>query len=402
MSYQPRPMIDAQAQALSAELCTWVNINTGSTHLAGLQSFARLLAARLRPLADTLTCIDLPAYHTVDAQGEWQSCSVGPAILACKRPQAPLQIYLGGHYDTVFPQDSVFQRASWLAGDKLGGPGVLDMKSGLLIMLTALAAFEHSPLAHLLGWRVLINPDEEIGSPASAALIDTTTQGCQWGLLYEPALDVSGAMARARGGSRKYALVVRGRSAHVGRQFHEGRNAIVKCAQYIHALASLNQMFPSCAVNIGKMHGGEAVNQVPALAVAYIDVRAPLQSDLIAMDEAISKVVVNDDGDYSVSCHLLGKREPKVMDAVQTQLVDFSQAYLASVGIDLHWRDTGGCSDGNLLSALGLANIDTLGGCGGAIHTDQEWLAVPSLTERALLSAWLLHGLAEQALMQAR
>lgn len=400
MAYNPGLTIRNSTRAMQETLCSWVNQNTHYANLHGQDRFANMLCQVLEDLADCVHRVELPPISIIDSHGHWQEQAMGSAVVAVKRPHASMQWYLGGHYDTVFSGNSGFQQAAWQSTDVLGGPGVLDMKGGLIIMLEALRAFEASPFASQVGWRIVLNPDEEIGSPASASLIEQQAKGCQLGFIFEPAMDAKGTWAGARGGSAKYTLVVRGKTAHVGRNFHEGRNAIVQCAQWITRLAAINHDFPQCAVNIGKIHGGEALNQVPNLAMAYLDVRAPTQADLMAIEQAIATVLVNHDSDYQLEWHRTMGRTPKPLTEPQLQLLTWSQAYLASHHAHVDWRDTGGCCDGNNLSALNIPNLDTLGGCGGQIHTEHEWLAVPSLVERAEQAAWLWHGLAEARLFE--
>ncbi len=394
MTYKPALLIQKQAKTMQETLLDWVNHNTHHANLHGLHRFAKLLCSAFEGIADTVDIVDLPLITTLNAKAYPQTQTLGPAIVASKRPEAPVQWYIGGHYDTVFPGDSAFQQANWLASDVIGGPGVLDMKAGILVMLAALKAFESSPHASQIGWRVVLNPDEEIGSPASSGLIEAQAKACALGFIFEPALDSEGTWAGARGGSARYTLMVRGQAAHVGRNFHEGRNAIVQCALWIQKLAALNHDFPQCAINVGVIRGGEAVNQVPDLAVAYVDVRAPTPRDLAAIEAAMASVLVNQDSDYALTWQRTQGRTPKLLAGTQQQLLDWSQMYLASHHIKVSWRDTGGCCDGNNLSALGVPNIDTLGACGGLIHTTQEWLAVPSMVDKAIEAAWLWHGLA--------
>src|SRR3546814_149551 len=145
------------------------------------------------------------------------------------RPEAPVRILLTGHMDTVFAVDHPFQMLGWLEEGMLNGPGVADMKGGLALMLAALTAFETSPLASRLGYEVVINSDEEVGSPSSARLIEQAAQGKIAALTYEPALP-DGTLAGARAGSGNFSVLVIGKSAHAGRNPEEGRNAIVAAA----------------------------------------------------------------------------------------------------------------------------------------------------------------------------
>ena len=196
---------------------------------------------------------------------------LGQAIAITKRPKAPLRILLNIHLDTVYPPDSSFQAVREEVGT-LHGPGVADAKGGLAVMLTALEALERSPNAERIGWRVLLNPDEEIGSPGSASLLADTARDCQFGLLFEPALP-DGALVNRRRGSGNFSIIVRGRAAHVGRDFEAGRSALVAAAKISLQLHSLNQSLPGVTLNVGAIDGGGPANVVPDLAICRINIR---------------------------------------------------------------------------------------------------------------------------------
>ena len=150
---------------------------------------------------------------------------LGAALRQTVRPEAPVQVVLTGHYDTVFAPGGGFQGVVTRPDGALHGPGVADMKGGLSVMLAALQAFEGHPAAVNLGYQVLLSPDEEIGSPGTAPLLAAMAAKSHVGMTYEPAMP-DGALAGARKGSGNFHVVVRGRSAHVGRAFDEGRNAV--------------------------------------------------------------------------------------------------------------------------------------------------------------------------------
>ena len=160
------------------------------------------------------------------------------------RPTAPVQLLLTGHMDTVYAADHPFQETRWLEDGVLNGPGVADMKGGLAVMLAALKAVEASPAADRLGYEVVINSDEEVGSPASAALLARAAQGKRAALTYEPAALPDGTLAGARPGSGNFAFVVRGRSAHAGRNPEDGRNALTAAADLALRLEALQARWP--------------------------------------------------------------------------------------------------------------------------------------------------------------
>jgi glutamate carboxypeptidase len=159
--------IARQERSMIDHVTTWSNINSHSHNTAGLAKLAQKLAADYSVLDGETTWHDLPPAASINSRGQRIETPLGRAITITKRPDARLRVLLNIHMDTVYPPDSPFQSVREEPG-KLHGPGVADAKGGLAVMLTALEAFEQSPDAHRIGWQVLINPDEEIGSPGAS------------------------------------------------------------------------------------------------------------------------------------------------------------------------------------------------------------------------------------------
>jgi glutamate carboxypeptidase len=316
------------------------------------------------------------------------------------RPGANRRILLTGHMDTVFPADHAFQAQRWLDEETLNGPGVADMKGGIAVMLHALIAFEASPHASALGYDVLINSDEETGSLASAALIAELAAGKLAALTYEPAALPDGTLAHERGGTGNYSITVTGKSAHAGRNPHEGRNAIVAAADLILRLKALES--PEITINPAKLEGGAANNVVPDHAVLRFNIRPKTVEAGAAFDHSLSHLLIDIETDHEVSTHRHGgvTRPPKQVDARAQALFDLVRQCGAELGQDIRWQSTGGVCDGNNIAACGVPVVDTMGVCGGAIHSPQEYLIVPSLATRAALSARVIERLVMGALNQ--
>lgn len=387
--------IDDQLPALRDELVALCAINSGSFNAAGVAAVADRLQGRYTALGAQAERLDLAPYrHTAD-DGQRRERAIGPALRLRQRPQAPLQVFLGGHLDTVYAADSPFQHTVACADDRLNGPGVADLKGGLLVMWAALAALERSPWRERIGWTVLLNPDEEIGSPGSAPLLAEAAGRHRFGLVYEPAY-ADGGLASARKGSGNFDLVVHGRAAHAGRNPEEGRNAIVACAELVAAIHALDGQQPGVTLNPGYVRGGGALNIVPALCVFKFNVRTSAAADEDwlrgRLDELLARFNARDG--YRVELHGGFTRPPKPFDARHRHLAGLLQDCGRALDLDLSFRPTGGCCDGNNLAALGLPNLDNLGVVGGDIHSEREWMRVSSLTERAKLSALLLLRLA--------
>ena len=178
ISLSEQTVVDAAASApMLAQVERWAAVNSGSRNLAGLGAIATLLADAFASLPGTVALIDPAPVDAVAADGRIHPLDHGHHLHVCVRPDAPVQLLLTGHMDTVFAVDDSFQSLRWLEPGVLNGPGVADMKSGIAIMLAALNALERSPAAARIGYDVVINSDEEVGSPSSAALIARTAQG---------------------------------------------------------------------------------------------------------------------------------------------------------------------------------------------------------------------------------
>jgi len=223
--------LDGRADAMIETTEIWSRINSGSREIAGLARMAAALRPALAELPGVLEEITLSPTTIVRADGRIEEAPHGGALRLRVRPDAPVQVALTGQYDTVFPASSPFQTPG-RDGARLTGPGVADMKGGIVVMLEALAAFETTPAAAGLGYEILLSPDEEIGSPASAPLLAELGARAHVGMTYEPAM-ADGAIVGARKGSGNFSLALEGRAAHVGRDFAEGRSALAAAADAI-------------------------------------------------------------------------------------------------------------------------------------------------------------------------
>jgi glutamate carboxypeptidase len=378
--------------AMVEQLLTWCKINSGTFNQAGLNRMTDVIQEDFTVLGAKTERIKLSNYVQIDNNGNPAATELGALLSFVKRPEAPIQILLCGHMDTVYPADSSFQNVKFLDVNKINGPGVADMKGGLLVMLYALQAIEQFADVKNIGWRVMINPDEEIGSPASAEYIKKWAPNYHYGLAFEPSLTPDGVFAGQRKGSGNFTLVVHGKAAHVGRAFTNGKNALVGLAHLIEAINALNNQREGVTINIGYCHGGGALNMVPDLAIGKLNIRTQQLEDETWFNHTIEKILKNfrDQYDMQVEWHGSYSRSPKILDAKQLTLYHLLQKTAENMGIKATWQATGGCSDGNNLAAAGLPNVDTLGVRGGAIHSQEEFMLVDSLTERAELTAQLI------------
>jgi glutamate carboxypeptidase len=246
----------------------------------------------------------------------------------------------------------------------------------------------------------LINADEELGSPGSASLLAEAAARNDVGLLFEPALDEAGTLAGARKGSGNFTVVIRGRAAHAGRQFAAGRNAVAAAARLAAACDGLNRAGREVTVNVAALHGGEAFNVVPDLAMLRLNARVATAADADWLTTGLAELVAEANAAEGFSAALHGGFHcpPKPFDEPIRGLFDRVRACGDALGLALTAEPTGGVCDGNKLAAAGLPNLDTLGVRGGRIHSPEEYLVVASLAERAKLTALVLADLAERGL----
>lgn len=384
--------LDDCRDEMTARLEGWAAINSGSRNLDGLARMRRVLADAFGELGASVVELPVPETTQVGADGNLSTLAHGAVLQIRLRPELRRRALLCIHYDTVYGAGHPFQRTTRLDGDRLNGPGVADAKGGILVMLYALKALERSPWRQDIGIDVLLNGDEETGSLGSGGLLAEQARAASFGLLYEPAL-ADGTLAGARKGSGNFTLLVRGRAAHAGRAFGDGRNAIVALARAVAGLDALNGRRPALTVNAGRIAGGGPVNVVPDLAILEFNVRTGCHEDQDWLAAALDRLVQELNQLDGIRAELHGRfsRPPKPMAGRTEALFAWARsAAEAELGLTLGWQATGGCCDGNNLAAAGLPNIDTLGVRGGLIHSDQEFVHLDSLTERAKLSALLL------------
>lgn len=385
----------ASASPMLARTRAWAAVNSGTGNIAGLATMAGMLAEAFGRLPGSLRLVDPAPAERVGTDGGVAPVAHGRHLHLCVRPDAERRLLLTGHMDTVYPADHPFQTLTDRPDGTINGPGVADMKGGLAVMLAALEAVE--AVRCPIGYDVIINSDEETGSFSSAALIEDAARGKIAALTYEPALP-DGTLAGARGGTGNFSIVVRGRSAHAGRNPQDGRNAIVAAAALALALNAAGG--PRLSVNPARIDGGGPNNVVPDLAVLRVNFRPADASEIAraraAIDAAVAKIAAAHD--VRIEVHGSFNRPPKPIDPGAARLFALVRAAGADMDVPIAWRDTGGVCDGNNIAAAGTPVIDTMGVRGGAIHSADEYLIVDSLAERASLSAVTILRLAENGL----
>jgi glutamate carboxypeptidase len=370
---------------LQQQFIHWCNQNSGSDNFAGLAAMLGLLHAAFSRLPGArVESLPLPG-------------TVAQALRVKIRPAAPIQLLFSGHYDTVYGAADPFQQCTRLTPERLRGPGVIDMKGGLVVMLAALEAFEATPHAAQVGYEVLVNPDEEIGSFGAAALFDDAAGRHRLGLVFEPARP-SGDLVQSRKGTGNFSVTSRGRAAHAASAKQDGRNAIAALAEYLTAANRLPAEMPGVLFNIGSIRGGgPATNVVPDFAEALLDVRITHLAERAAVEARLQALLQPINAREGYRLELGGGFNRPPMEA--TPVTEAAFAAWQQCGHDLgqapfSWVHAGGGSDANNLSAAGLPCLDGLGPIGDRLHSPDEWVHLPSLTARAQVAALFLHRLA--------
>jgi glutamate carboxypeptidase len=393
-SFEQECVDQAAAAPMLEQVEAWAAVNSGSRNLDGLRQIAAELCTAFAALPGEIGLVAPDPVEAIDERGKRVAVPHGHNIHLSVRPNAPLQLLFTGHMDTVFGSDHAFQKTRLIETGVLGGPGVADMKGGIAVMLAALKAIETVPLGRRIGYEVVLNSDEEVGSLGSADLIASAAQGKRAALTYEPSTLPDGTFAGARPGSGNFSFIVVGKSAHAGRSPADGRNAVVAAADL--ALRLKAGMRDGLSVNPAKIDGGGPNNVVPELAVLRVNLRPRSRADQAAAQKLIDSSVAMVTAGHDVHIHAHGHfaRPPKPMTPALEALFGVVKRAGADLGQTIGWQSTGGVCDGNNIAACGVPVIDTMGVRGGSIHSMEEFLVVDSLSERAALSALTILRLA--------
>ena len=373
-------------RSLRDRLIRWANQNSGSDNLAGLAAMLGLLEA------------DFAALPGVKTERVACANTSARALRVRFQPKAPQQILLSGHYDTVYGANNPFQRCELVDERTLRGPGVTDMKGGLVVMHAALQSYLSSSPPATLGLEVLLTPDEETGSFGSAALFTEAAKRHRLGLVFEPARP-NGSLVQSRKGTGNFIATARGRAGHAGKSPSDARNAIAALAEFLVGAHRIPAEIPGVLLNIGLIRGGsEATNVVPDFAQALLDVRITRIADRAAVLARLDELAAPINAREGLRLEIAGSfnRPPKECGPVEEAAFAAYQQCGQELGLaPFSWIHAGGGSDGNLLSAAGLPNLDGLGVIGDHLHSDREFCVLPSLVERAQLCALFLRKLAE-------
>ncbi|WP_172631780.1 M20 family metallopeptidase [Dictyobacter arantiisoli] len=367
-----------------ADLQAIVNIDSGTFLKAGVDAVGFYLQQRFTEFGFTTS---------FDIQEKYGHNLV--AVHTGSNPEGPRLLCIG-HIDTVFPANEAMKRPFALTereGVRVAkGPGILDMKSGVLMGLYALHVLIEADQAAYQRVTFVCNSDEEVGSPASKPLIARLAQEADAVLVMEPGRIVQ-RIVSARKGIANYRVEVFGRSAHAGVEPEHGRNAIVELSRQVMALDQINGTIPGATLNVGIIHGGQRTNIVPDYAYCDIDVRVSDLAGLEAIEAALKQMTEQTmlDGTHVVLSGGIGN-VPFELTPQNKRLVELVKE--AGLTLDLQIEDvsSGGASDANTTSGLGIPTVDGLGAAGGLAHNPDEYIEIEQVQIRiALLCAVIEH-----------
>jgi len=379
-----RRTIAARQPRFLADLESLVNIDCGSYTPDGVNRVADLVAEALGELDAR---VDRVGHAPADGQRQ-----LGDLVIGRITGEGP-RLLLIGHMDTVFDPGTAAARPYRSSNDRATGPGVTDMKAGLLSGLHAIAAL------HASGERPSItfiaNPDEEIGSPFSTPIIRELAPQHDAVLVLECAR-ANGDIVSARKGIADYHLELVGRAAHAGVEPGKGRSAILEAAHQVLAMHGLNGRWPSVTLNAGVIHGGTRPNVVPERCELQVDLRAATVDDFDAASAEVERLAASPTVEgVTADLRLIAGHPPMEKSEASARMVGIAVAIAADLGFDLQDAATGGASDANTTAALGIPTLDGLGPVGGDDHSVDEWLDLASVVPRTTLLAAIIARMVE-------
>ncbi len=364
--------------AMMATLRRWVQCESPSYDAAAVSRMASLAADEMRAMGGAVDCVPgAPGF--------------GDCVRArFARSGAPEGgILLLGHLDTVHPLGMLHEMPWREEGGRCHGPGILDMKGGIVLALAAVAALRQAGLTPPLPVTVLLNSDEEVGSPSTRALVEAEAARHRHVLIPEPARR-SGGVVVGRHAVARYTLVTRGRPAHAGLRLNEGRSAIQEMAHQVIAIDRLSQ--PDCTFSTGVIRGGQWVNCVARECEAELLSVSTSEAALARGRQSLADLRPTAPG-TEIELVPGAVRPFWHTSSGDRALFETASRIAADLGFDLAGEISGGGSDGNFTGAMGIPTLDGLGARGDFLHTRDEYIEIASLAERGRLVAGLLMAL---------
>ncbi|WP_461476515.1 M20 family metallopeptidase [Microbacterium sp. HJ5] len=363
-----------------ADLRRLVGIDSGSDDAAGVDAAGDWCAEQLDALGFEVERVPTPAV---------EGTRYGAVVVGRKRGRGIRRILLFAHLDTVFAEGTAAARPYREADGRAFGPGVCDDKGGVVAAIHAARVLDDAGFDDFGELVLAFTPDEEVGSPASGALLATLASGVDAALCLEGARE-NGDLVTARKGVADVRVRIRGRAAHAGVEPERGRNAAVEAAHLLLDLQALNGSRPGLSVNVGMVTAGERPNIVPAYAELTGEVRAV---NLLDLEWALAAIEARADAPVVVGVACETERMavcPPLEASATAELFAAAAAVAGELGIDVGGAATGGVSDANFVAATGVAVLDGLGPVGGDDHAESEWLDLTSVPGRVAMLAGLV------------
>lgn len=359
-----------------------VNVDCGSYTPAGVNAIADLCEARFRANGWE---VERTSHRPAGDEPQ-----LGDLVIGRLHGAGGSNVLLVGHMDTVFDEGTVAERPFRIDGDLARGPGVSDMKGGLLTGFFATEVLLEAGFDGFGAITYVCNPDEEIGSPFSGSVIRELAPRHDAAFVLEGAR-ASGAIVSARKGVTDYRIVIHGRAAHAGVEPEKGRSAVLAASHAIVALHALNGRWPGVTVNVGVVRGGTRTNVVAERCELHVDLRSP---GLQTLEEAEAEIerICNELAVEEVTSEVSADRWHRPMEKMEggTRLVEVAVGVAAELGFELRDAATGGASDANTTSAAGTPTLDGLGPIGGDDHAPAEWIDLMSVVPRIALLAGII------------
>jgi len=363
-------------------LAEMVNIDCGSYTPDGVNQIADLCEARFRTHGWSVERIP---HHP--AGGEQQ---LGDLLIGRLEGTGGARVLMIGHTDTVFDPGTVAERPFKIADGRALGPGVSDMKAGLLTGFFAVEVLQEAGFGDFGRITYVVNPDEEIGSPFSRVHIQELAREADAAFVLEGARE-NGDIVSARKGVTDYVIEIVGRAAHAGVEPERGRSAVLEAAHKTVALQALNGRWPGVTVNVGVARGGTRTNVVPERCTLEVDVRSPQEETLQAVEAEVERIA-KERTVPDVAIRLTGGGWHRPMEKREggERLAALAIDVAAELGFELRDAATGGASDANTTAAAGVPTLDGLGPIGGDDHGPKEWVDLSSVVPRISLLAGIV------------
>lgn len=360
----------------------FINTDCGTYDTEGVAKVAEMISDKYRALG---------GWHI---QSKHLHDEVGPGLLISNRENPDhFDVLLIGHLDTVFPKGTAAERPFKVEGNRAYGPGVADMKNGVIAMYAALSELDPA-VRDKLSIGVLHNPDEEIGSIHSADWIVEVAKKADRVLVCESAR-ADGSLVSQRKGYGNFILSFKGVAAHAGNEPEKGRSAVLEMAHWITELTRFNDYDNGTSVTVGLVKGGSASNVVPEHAEAIVDMRfwdnAKFEEIHHALQEMAKKPHV--DG-VQITVTVKSHKPAMIMNEGTKSLMQLVEKAGAKIGLPITWQAVGGGSDANLTSSHGIPSLDGFGPIGASFHSDKEYLEIDSIEQRVALIKAVLEEIA--------